>query len=108
MSSESSGWFVDYDHNGNVLGVASPDRTHDLDFIAVLNDEAKARAISASLEMLAALKAISSNPHCDLGDLVYRVRESEGEGWDGPAVIAWSNAVQAVKTAIQKAEPKQP
>jgi len=39
-------------------------------------------------ELVAALEAISSNPHCDLGSLVYKVRDSDLEGWKGPAVIA--------------------
>lgn len=56
--------------------------------------------IKAAKPMLAALEAISSNPHLDLGDIIYTVREHEGQGWDGPAVKAWSDAVTAVKAAI--------
>ncbi len=69
---------------------------------------ANARLIAAAPDLLAALEAVSSNPHLDLGSLVYKVRDSEGEGWDGPAVTQWSNAVQAVKAAIAKAKGDQP
>jgi len=53
-------------------------------------------------ELVEALKAISSNPHCNLEDLIYKVRDSEGEGWHGPAVTSWSNAVEAIKTVLAK------
>jgi hypothetical protein len=65
--------------------------------------KANARLIAAAPDLLAALEALSSNPHLYLGDLVYAVREKEGEGWDGPAVTAWSEAVMAAKAAIAKA-----
>lgn len=39
------------------------------------------------------LRALMSNEHISLGDLVYNIRESEGKGWDGPSVKAWSDAV---------------
>lgn len=42
-----------------------------------------------------ALSALFGNPHLDLGDLVYQVREREGEGWEGASVKAWSDAVTA-------------
>jgi len=54
--------------------------------------------------LLDALKAISSNPHVNLGDLIYQVREREGMGWDGDAVKAWSDACDKVDAAIAKAE----
>jgi hypothetical protein len=66
--------------------------------------EADGRLIAAAPELLEALKALTSNPHVDLGGLVYQVRESEGEGWDGPQVTNWSNAVQSAIAAIAKAE----
>ncbi len=71
----------------------------------LMNDETEpnARLIAAAPDLLAALEALSSNPYLHLGDLVYAVREKEGEGWDGPAVTAWSEAVMAAKAAIAKA-----
>ena len=42
-----------------------------------------------------ALSALFNNPHIDLGDFVYQVREREGQGWEGSAVKAWSDAVVA-------------
>ena len=62
------------------------------------------RLRNAAPDLLAALKALTTNPHINLGDLVYKVRESEGEGWDGPQVKAWSDAVQSAASAITKAE----
>jgi hypothetical protein len=47
------------------------------------------------------IRALTSNPHVDLGDLVYQVREREGQGWDGPAVKAWSDAVEAAHKAVK-------
>lgn len=53
-------------------------------------------------ELLAALVALTTNEHINLGDLVYTVRDNEGLGWEGPAVKAWSDAVMAAKAAIAK------
>ena len=55
-------------------------------------------------EAIAALRAITTNRHVDLGDLVYQVRERELQGWDGPSVTAWSNAVIAVKAVLKRAD----
>lgn len=65
------------------------------------------RLNSAAPDLLAALKALTSNPHISLGDLVYTVRDREGKGWDGPAVTAWGDAVQQAEAAIAKAEGRQ-
>jgi hypothetical protein len=67
-------------------------------------DLANARLIAAAPDMLAALEAITSNPHIYLGDLVYKVREEECQGWEGDAVRQWSEAVTAVSEAIKKAK----
>jgi hypothetical protein len=48
----------------------------------------------------AVLTALMTNPHLDLGDCVYTIREREGDGWDGPAVAAWGDAVSAAKKAL--------
>ena len=39
----------------------------------------------------------------DLHSLVYDVKGREGEGWDGPSIKAWSDAVTAGQAAIKKA-----
>ncbi len=57
-------------------------------------------------EMYQALKALMSNPHLDLMDLVYLVRERELLGWDGPAVTAWGAAVQAARDVVAKVDSK--
>lgn len=54
-------------------------------------------------DAIAALRALTSNPRMDLGDLVYTVRERELEGWEGPAVKAWSNAVLAATDVLKRA-----
>lgn len=51
------------------------------------------------------LRALMSNPHLSLEDLVYDVRDHELQGWDGPAVKQWSDAVMAAKKWI-KENPK--
>lgn len=67
-------------------------------------DEPDANLIAAAPELLAALECLFSNPYISLGDLVYHIRERELQGWDGPAVTAWGNAVTAAKAAIAKAK----
>jgi hypothetical protein len=74
-------------------------------FLHPTNLEANARLIAAAPELLEALEALTSNPHVNLGDLVYQVRDREGLGWDGPQVTKWSNAVQQARAAIAKAKP---
>ncbi len=55
-------------------------------------------------DSIAALRALTTNPHLSLGDLVYTVREHELEGWDGPAVKAWSDAVIAADAVLKRAK----
>ena len=52
-------------------------------------------------ELRGILGALMGNPHINLGDQIYNVRESEGEGWDGPHVKAWSDAVTAAQKILQ-------
>lgn len=48
----------------------------------------------------AALRGLFSNPHLNLGDLVYKIRDSELKGWEGPAVTQWSEAVEFAERAL--------
>lgn len=68
-----------------------------LDAHADVMDEllADAEAHAAALE--SALRGVTRHPHVSLGDLVYAVREREGEGWDGPLVKQWSDAVKVAE-----------
>lgn len=66
--------------------------------------ESNAHLIAAAPLMYEALKGLMENPKIDLGDLVYIVKERECEGWDGPNVVAWSNAVQLARAALQSAK----
>jgi hypothetical protein len=59
---------------------------------------------AAAAEIYAAAKMLTTCKHIDLGDLVYRVRENEGKGWDGPAVTQWSKGVTRLCKAIELAE----
>jgi hypothetical protein len=61
-------------------------------------------SVDINQEMLEALIALTSNPHLDLGDLVYNVRERECEGWEGPSVVAWGQAVAKAKAALSRAQ----
>lgn len=49
-----------------------------------------------------ALKALFDNHHVSLGDLVYQVREREGEGWDGPCVKQWGDAVENAENLLKE------
>lgn len=66
--------------------------------------EANARLITAAPDLLQALELLSTNPHLDLGDLVYHIRESEGKGWDGESVTKWNEAIAKMKYALAKAK----
>ncbi len=64
---------------------------------------ANAKLIAAVPELLEALIALTTNKHLSLGDLVYHIRDRELEGWEGPSVKAWSDAVTKAENAIAKA-----
>lgn len=53
-------------------------------------------------DLLSILLRLSSNPHVSLEDLVYKVRESEGQGWEGPSVTEWSQAVTEMKEILSE------
>lgn len=69
---------------------------------------ANANLIAAAPDLRDALLAITSNPHIFLSDLIYDVREREGQGWDGPHVKQWSDAVEKVKNVLQSLGHDQP
>lgn len=48
------------------------------------------------------LLALSTNPHLNIDDAVYHVRESEGKGWEGPSVKAWGVAVEKAQKLIRE------
>jgi len=70
---------------------------------SIEEEKANAKLIAAAPDMLEALIAISTNKHGDLGDLIYKVRDSEGEGWEGKSVKEWSAAIDKIRNAINKA-----
>jgi hypothetical protein len=41
------------------------------------------------------------NEICNLGDLIYHVRENEGLGWGGPNVVAWGNACKRMEELLE-------
>ena len=57
MSAYTPGpWFVDRNHVGKIMGVASPKTRHYLEFVAECQDEANARLIAAAPELLESCK----------------------------------------------------
>lgn len=66
------------------------------------------RDVSTIVELRDALRALAANPHLNLGDLVYDVREREGLGWDGPSVKAWSDAVARAEKILERDAARPP
>jgi hypothetical protein len=52
------------------------------------------------------LHGLLKNPHICLSDQVYNVRDHEGLGWDGPAVLAWSEAVAKAEQLLKILETR--
>lgn len=50
----------------------------------------------------AVIRNLLGNPHLNLGDLVYTVRDNELMGWDGPSVTHWSDAVKAAEEIVRE------
>lgn len=70
-----------------------------------VNTESSARSVAEYAatrieELIAIIRGLMESPHADLSAMVYQVRESEGLGWDGPAVKAWSDAYEAARKVI--------
>lgn len=59
-------------------------------------------------ELLDALRALLTNEHVSLGDLVYTVREREGKGWDGPSITAWNDAVVNAERLVRECTAPDP
>lgn len=53
-------------------------------------------------EVINALKVLIEQE--SIGDFVYDIREREGEGWDGPRVVAFSDAVQVLSEFLKERE----
>lgn len=51
------------------------------------------------------LRALMTCEHADLEGHIYAIRDRELEGWDGPAVKAWGDAISAANNWI-KENPK--
>lgn len=73
-----------------------------LGFNSVCFEEVTNELPPVEAELLQALRAITSNKHISLGDLIYQVRDAEGLGWDGPQVTQWSNAVATIDALLLK------
>lgn len=97
-------WLMDITHPDAQLIASAPDlakRVYEL-------EEANAKLAKDLEESISALKGLFANPHLNLGDQVYVVRESELQGWDGPAVTQWSEAVAAANAVMNKHEAVKP
>ncbi len=55
-------------------------------------------------DAIAVLRALTTNPHLSLDDLVYAVREREQQGWMGPSVTLWNSAVMGAKAVLNRAD----
>lgn len=64
------------------------------DFISSSGYEATAQTLQ---ELLDVIRDVGTNPHMSLGDHVYEVRDKEGDGWEGPAVVAWGDVCRRIE-----------
>lgn len=53
------------------------------------------------------LKRLGEVEHISLGDLVYNIREREGEGWEGPAVVAWGSTCEEIIQLLKEEKEAQ-
>lgn len=70
-----------------------------------LKDEPLAKLHRDAFETLAALM---TNPHINLGDLFYNVRDREGEGLDGPWCRQWGSATSRAAEVIARGKVLSP
>jgi hypothetical protein len=104
MSEPSSGpWWWEY-ASGDAVIITDKDGQYVCGLGADVIDVANANAITATPDYFAAVEVLLNHPNVSLGDLVYVVRERELKGWDGPNVIAWSEAVETLRRAHAKAK----
>lgn len=48
------------------------------------------------------VKELFTNAHGYPSDYIYYVRESEGKGWDGPAVKGWGDACSKAEKLLKE------
>lgn len=60
-----------------------------------------AAVVTREKQLETVLRALMTNKHINLGDMIYHVRSAEGHGWDGPWVKAWSNAVKQAEELLR-------
>ena len=68
-------------------------------------DESDLLQVRARLaEYRLCLKALATNPSLNLEDRIYDVRDREGQGWDGPDVKQWGDAVTWANKLLKEDE----
>jgi len=82
----------------------------DCDVCGIVNPEQVVTLLQGELrEVVSVLRALNSNKHVNLGDLVYKIRDVELEGWEGHWVTQWSNTVVRCDELLAKYPlPSQP
>ena len=75
------------------------------DFTFDCEDDAHTKYTIVEIDTDAALEILCDlNDAYQLGDFIYAVRDSEGEGWDGPRVKKWSDAVIRYEKLLERLE----
>jgi len=58
------------------------------------------KCVNEHAVMLKMLAEIMTNKHASIEDHFYKVKENEGEGWNGPSLVAWGEAISAAKQLL--------